>query len=155
MSSTKTVVATSAAVVVGAGYLLYRSIPVLLTAVTKLGKNPFDEDLGQVIQEKGALPTKKSRPWASSRGSPPWWWVEPAGSATGRPWPCRELLWSPWWDAARRAVPRPCRESPTSCPRSRRRRPPKSILCRATLELWRRPTNCWRSSEGEMPATIT
>jgi hypothetical protein len=34
MSSTKTVVATSAAVVVGAGYLLYRSIPVLLTAVT-------------------------------------------------------------------------------------------------------------------------
>ena len=54
-SNTNTVVATSAAAVVaGTSYLLYRSIPAILTALTKLLKNPLDEELDRVIQETGA-----------------------------------------------------------------------------------------------------
>ena len=53
MSSPKTV-ATSAAMVAGGMYLLYKSTSTILTTVSKMQMNPFDDELGSVIREKGA-----------------------------------------------------------------------------------------------------
>jgi NAD(P)-dependent dehydrogenase (short-subunit alcohol dehydrogenase family) len=46
-SSARTVV-TATAIVVGAAYLFYRSIPTLMTVVTKLQMNPPDDEIGQL-----------------------------------------------------------------------------------------------------------
>jgi len=51
-SSSARTFGTIAAVATGTAYLVYRSIPMLMTAVIKLTANPPDEELGQVIAEK-------------------------------------------------------------------------------------------------------
>ncbi len=54
-SSTKAIAAsTTIAVAVGGLYLFYKSLPTIMTTITKLQMNPLDEKLGSLIQEKGA-----------------------------------------------------------------------------------------------------
>ena len=53
MSSTKTIVA-STTLAVGGLFLFYKSLPTIITAILKLQMNPLDENLGSLVQEKGA-----------------------------------------------------------------------------------------------------
>jgi NAD(P)-dependent dehydrogenase (short-subunit alcohol dehydrogenase family) len=51
-SSSARTVGTAAAIVVGAAYIFHRSIPTLMTIVTKFQMNPPDDEIGQIIDEQ-------------------------------------------------------------------------------------------------------
>ncbi len=53
MSSAKAIVGYTA-LAAGGLFLFYMSLPTIMTAVTKMQMNPLDEELGSLIQEKGA-----------------------------------------------------------------------------------------------------
>ena len=53
MSGTKGV-ATSAALLAGGAYLLHKTLPSIVTTMAKIQLNPLDEEVGKLIQEKGA-----------------------------------------------------------------------------------------------------
>jgi NAD(P)-dependent dehydrogenase (short-subunit alcohol dehydrogenase family) len=54
MSSSAKTIAISVGAAAGGAYLFYRSIPFLMTTVSKLQMNPLDPELGEVIPEKVA-----------------------------------------------------------------------------------------------------
>ena len=53
MSSAKAIIGYTA-LAAGGLFLFYMSLPTIMTAVTKMQMNPLDEELGSLIQEKGA-----------------------------------------------------------------------------------------------------
>ena len=51
-SSSARTIGTAAAIMSGAAYIFYRSIPTLMTVVTKFQLNPPDDEIGQIVDEQ-------------------------------------------------------------------------------------------------------